>query len=263
MKNGRHPVLEHLLLAQRHQQYVSPTLAGITRDYFGLTQKDISAKFHKLPKGIADSDDRDENEDYLLYHRACISGFEIRNSEPGIRNSKFIAILAKSFDIMKLLDQQQIRQKIKRLAIEIIEENYNEEGIVLAGINNNGWGFAQMLWKELEQVSPIPVTLTRIRLNPAKPTEKEVEVEMPLEKLKNKVIIIVDDVANTGRTIFYACSPLFKIIPRKVEVAVLVDRKHKSFPVRVDYVGLSLATTLQENIEVHILSENEQAVYLS
>lgn len=164
---------------------------------------------------------------------------------------------------MKLLDQQQIRQKIKRLAIEIVEENYNEERIVLAGINNNGWGFAKMLLKELEALSAPPVTLTRIRLNPANPLEKEVLIEMPLEELSGQVVIIVDDVANTGRTIFYACAPLLRIVPKKVEVAVLVDRKHKSFPIRVDYVGLSLATTLQENIDVHILYEDEQAVFLN
>ena len=78
-----------------------------------------------------------------------------------------------------------------------------------------------------------------------------------------KVIIIVDDVANTGRTIFYAMKPLFNILPKEVEVAVLVDRKHKSFPILVDYVGLSLATTMKESIDVQILSVEEKAVYLS
>ncbi|MEL6989936.1 MAG: phosphoribosyltransferase family protein, partial [Bacteroidota bacterium] len=72
----------------------------------------------------------------------------------------------------------------------------------------------------------------------------------------------VDDVANTGRTIFYAFKPLFEILPKKIEVAVLVDRKHKSFPIKVDYVGLSLATTIQENIDVQILNTEDKAVYL-
>ena len=82
------------------------------------------------------------------------------------------------------------------------------------------------------------------------------------EELRDKVIIVVDDVANTGRTIFYAIKPLLNVLPRKVEVAVLVDRKHKSFPVHVDYVGMSLNTTLQENIDVHIDSPEEWAVFL-
>ncbi|MEM9823754.1 MAG: phosphoribosyltransferase family protein, partial [Bacteroidota bacterium] len=100
-------------------------------------------------------------------------------------------------------------------------------------------------------------------LSPANPREKEIEIEMPLKQLVNKVIIIVDDVANTGRTIFYATKPLLTILPKKVEVAVLVDRKHKSFPIKVDYVGLSLATTMGENIDVKIKDPNEQVVYLN
>ena len=83
---------------------------------------------------------------------------------------------------------------------------------------------------------------------------------MPAEALRNKPVIIVDDVANTGRTIFYAVQPLLKAVPKKVEVAVLIDRKHKSFPMKADYVGLSLATTLLNNIEVNIRGGGEMAV---
>lgn len=165
---------------------------------------------------------------------------------------------------MKILDDRQIRQKIKRLAIEILEHNFEESEIILAGLNNNGLGFAQLLLAELLPIAPesFNVTLTRIRLNPANPVEYEPYIEMPAESLRNKPIIIVDDVANTGRTIFYAVQPLLQVIPKKVEVAVLVDRKHKSFPVKADYVGLSLATTLKDNIDVQIRDVEEMAVYL-
>ncbi len=164
---------------------------------------------------------------------------------------------------MKLLDQKKIQQKIKRLAIEILEHNYKEKEIILAGINNNGTAFAQLLFAQLEKISDIKIKLTRILLSPANPLEKEIVVEMPLKEMVNKVVIIVDDVANTGRTIFYATKPLLTILPKKVEVAVLVDRKHKSFPIKVDYVGLSLATTMRENIEVKIKDTEEQVVFLS
>lgn len=164
---------------------------------------------------------------------------------------------------MKLLDKGQIRQKIKRLAIQILENNFGEEEIILAGINNNGMGFAKMIHKELKKISDMQFTLTRIRLSPANPLETEVTIGLPLEQLQNKVIIIVDDVANTGRTIFYAIKPLLNILPKKIEVAVLVDRQHKSFPVKVDYMGLSLATTLHEDIDVQILDVEEEAVYLN
>jgi pyrimidine operon attenuation protein / uracil phosphoribosyltransferase len=166
---------------------------------------------------------------------------------------------------VKILDDRQIRQKIRRIAIEILEHNYEEPEIILAGLNNNGMGFAQLLLGELLALKSerMQLILTCIRLNPANPVEYEPYVEMPAEALHNKAIILVDDVANTGRTIFYAVQPLVKVVPKRVEVAVLVDRTHKSFPIKADYVGLSLATTLLENIEVKIREVEEMAVYLN
>jgi pyrimidine operon attenuation protein/uracil phosphoribosyltransferase len=164
---------------------------------------------------------------------------------------------------MQILNERQISQKVRRLAIQILENNYKEKEIILAGINNNGMHFAELLVNELLERTEVKITLTRIRLNPAKPLKDEVILEMPLKEVRNKVIILVDDVANTGRTIFYATKPLMEVLPKKVEVAVLVDRKHKSFPIRVDYVGLSLATTLKEHIDVQIREVEEVAVYLS
>lgn len=166
---------------------------------------------------------------------------------------------------MKILDDRQIRQKIKRIAIEMLERHYGEPEIILAGLNNNGVGFAELLLEELLPLAPddMQIVLTRIRLNPANPVEYEPYIEMPAESLRDKSIVILDDVANTGRTIFYAVQPLLKVIPKRVEVAVLIDRKHKSFPVKADYVGLSLATTLKDNIEVQIREVPEMAVYLN
>ncbi|MCP3930011.1 MAG: phosphoribosyltransferase [Bacteroidetes bacterium] len=163
---------------------------------------------------------------------------------------------------MKILTERQIQQKIKRLAIEILENNYNEEEIILAGINTTGLGFATMLYNQLKYLTKIPLQLTRIRVEASNPTGSPVIIEKPLEEIEGKVVIIVDDVANTGRTIFYAMKPLLETLPKKVEAAVLVDRKHKSFPIKVDYVGLSLATTLMENIDVNILDVAEMGVNL-
>ena len=164
---------------------------------------------------------------------------------------------------MKLLDQQQIKQKVKRLAIEILEHNYTERDIYLAGINNNGYEFAKLLKATLRRRSKeIEVHLCRIRLNPADPANHPIEINVDEQSLEDKVIIIVDDVANTGRTLFYACKPLMDVTPRSIEVAVLVDRTHKTFPIKVDYMGISLATTLQDNIEVKIVNVEEKEVYL-
>ena len=165
---------------------------------------------------------------------------------------------------MQLLSDRQIRQKIKRLAIQILEQHYDEPELILAGLNNNGLGFAELILNELRQIAPsyMVLTLTRLRLNPANPLDYDPFLELSLDAVQGKVVIIVDDVANTGRTIFYAFKPLLRKLPKQVEVAVLVDRKHKAFPIRADYVGLSLATTLHENIKVRIRDTEEMAVFL-
>ncbi len=162
---------------------------------------------------------------------------------------------------MKVLNHRQIDQKIERIAIEILERNFNEDSIVLAGINNNGYHFAGMLLEKLKLITDKPLALTTVKLNPAEPLQSPVEIGLDKSELEGKPIIVVDDVANTGRTVFYAFLPLMEFLPKKVEVAVLVDRKHKAFPVSPNYVGLSLATTLNENIDVRI-REDEMAVYL-
>ena len=163
---------------------------------------------------------------------------------------------------MQILNTQQIGQKIRRLAMQILEENYQETSLVIGGINNNGFAFAELIHKELSSIDMLPIELVSIRLNPAKPLQDKVTFSCPIEDLEDKCIIIVDDVANTGRTLFYAMKPLMNVVPRKVEMAVLVDREHKSFPVKVDYVGMSLATTLKDHIDVQIFGMDNPAVFL-
>ena len=164
---------------------------------------------------------------------------------------------------MKILDRAQIKQKIKRLAIEILENNFEEKAIILIGINNNGTGFAKLLQRELKKITEIQTEIFTVRLNPAAPLSTPIELNTPIQSLKGKTIIVIDDVANTGRTIFYACKPILDILPKKLEVAVLVDRKHKTFPIYPKYVGLSLATTLKEDIELQILETEEWGVFLN
>ena len=113
-------------------------------------------------------------------------------------------------------------------------------------------------------ISP-KLILTSIRLTPASPIENPITVEMPLEELKNKVVVVIDDVANTGRTLQFAMRPLLDVLVKKIELAVLVNRKHKSYPIAPNYVGVELSTTLRDNIivEIYGIPKEKQAVYLS
>ncbi len=165
---------------------------------------------------------------------------------------------------MSILNNRQINQKVIRLAYEIIEHNSQEKKIFLAGINNNGYAFAKLLLAQIQSVPGCPLTadLIQIHLDPAKPTLSEITIDVPPGTLKNKNVIVVDDVANTGRTIFYAFTPFMSLLLKKLQVAVLVDRKHKNFPINVDYVGLTLATTIEDHIQVNLTQKDTYSVEL-
>ena len=153
---------------------------------------------------------------------------------------------------MQLLDSAQIHQKIQRLAIEILERNYGEQEITLLGVNDNGSAFATLLGVAIAEQGTVSVRLGSLHLLPSNPLGSPVTASLPVAELSGKTLIVCDDVANTGRTLFYAMRPLMDILAKKIEVAVLVDRNHKSFPIQPDYFGLTLSTTLQENITVRL-----------
>lgn len=157
---------------------------------------------------------------------------------------------------MKILNHVQINQKIQRLSYQILESNFDAKKIFLIGINNNGYKFAQLLQAQLSIISTKSILLNQISLSPAKPLSSEILLDIDINELENERVIIVDDVANTGRTIFYAFKPFMNILTQKIEVAVLIDRKHKAFPIKVDFVGTSLATTIKENIKVNLKESN-------
>ncbi len=167
--------------------------------------------------------------------------------------------------LTKIVSADKIAQKVKRLAFEIAEDNYDETEIVLAGIckATEGYVFAELLYHELKKILLSNIILTHIELNKNDPGNGEVELNLTENQIDNKVIIIVDDVANTGRTLLYAIKPLLSYSPKKIRNAVLVERKHKLFPVSPDYVGLSLSTTFQEHIKVILNDKENMGIYLS
>ncbi len=155
---------------------------------------------------------------------------------------------------MIILNDKQIRQKLRRLAFEIIEQNSEEENIIIAGINNNGYAFAKLLQTELRSIkdTKCQFTLANIKLNAANPIVDDVVVDLDPSKYEHSVVIVIDDVANTGRTLFYACIPFMEVLIKKLQTAVMINRTHKSYPVSVNFIGLSLATTLSDHINLDI-----------
>lgn len=162
----------------------------------------------------------------------------------------------------QILNAEQTRQKIRRLAFEIYEENFEEKAIILAGIEGMGVLLAKELTKELQEISPLEIQQICIYLDKLQPTQSEVELDCDTSILENKSIVLIDDVLNTGRTLAYSLRPFLKVRVKELHTAVLIDRGHHSFPIAADFAGLRLSTTLQEHIEV-ILDNNEKyGVYL-
>jgi pyrimidine operon attenuation protein/uracil phosphoribosyltransferase len=159
-----------------------------------------------------------------------------------------------------ILDKDTIKRKLRRMAYEIYERNADQTELILAGIYNRGKVVALLLETLLKEIAPLDIRIVDVHIDHQKPTEVKITEGVDFD---HKVVILVDDVANSGRTLLYAMKPLLDHVPLKIQTAVLVDRTHKSFPVVVDYTGHSLSTTLQENILVGINGDEISGAYLS
>ncbi|PIY13171.1 MAG: phosphoribosyltransferase [Flexibacter sp. CG_4_10_14_3_um_filter_32_15] len=166
----------------------------------------------------------------------------------------------------QILNSEQTKQKIRRLAFEIYEENFEEKMLILAGIKGMGMLLTKELAKELEQISPLEIIQICVRLDKLQPTQSEVVLDCEPSVFENQSIVLIDDVLNTGRTLAYSLRPFLKVRVKALHTAVLIDRGHHSFPIAADFAGLRLSTTLQERIEVILYNEknNEKkyGVYL-
>jgi pyrimidine operon attenuation protein / uracil phosphoribosyltransferase len=159
-----------------------------------------------------------------------------------------------------VLNDEQIRKKISRMAYEIYENNFGEKSLVLAGIEGHGYVLAELLQNELTQISALNCTVVKIQISKETPETSEVLLDVPLKELAKKNIVLVDDVLNTGRVLTYGMKPFLSVIVKKIEVAVLVNRSHALFPVLPKYTGYELSTTLDDHIEV--ILKKKFAVYL-
>ena len=162
-----------------------------------------------------------------------------------------------------ILDQKQIQQKINRIAYQILEDNIDEKELVIAGIWDRGYKLAVRLQQTLNEIAEFQITLLRIDLE--KQSRRLVpKTDLPESNWKNKVIILVDDVLNSGKTLAYGLGVFLNTPHKKIRTVVLVDRSHKIFPIATDFVGLELATVLKEHVDVIMDVEGEEdRVYLS
>ena len=158
-----------------------------------------------------------------------------------------------------LLTKQQIEKKINRIAFQILEQHIDATAIALVGIADAGLVIAYKLADVLKSIADKEVQVIALSMDKKNPLNKEITLSAPI---KNQSIILVDDVCNSGKTLVYALMPLLQAAPSAIKIAVLVERKHTAFPIAPDFVGLSVATTLQDHIIVETSNNELVQAYL-
>jgi pyrimidine operon attenuation protein / uracil phosphoribosyltransferase len=158
-----------------------------------------------------------------------------------------------------ILSADVAEKKLKRMAYEILENNIGENHVILAGIQHNGYVIAQKLLELLKGISDISFELISVSMDKKHPSEIKMETALDFN---DKVVILVDDVTNSGKTLMYALKPFLQQYPKKIQILVMVERSHKKYPVQPDYVGISLTSTLQEHIYVEVEGDRITGAYL-
>ncbi len=157
-----------------------------------------------------------------------------------------------------ILNNEQIQHKTKRIAYQIYESNINESEVILAGIKENGFIFAKRIKDALTEISPINVTLCEVIIDKKKPRDP-ISTSLTAAEYKNKSLILVDDVLNSGTTLIYAAKLFLEVPLKRFKTVVLVNRNHKKYPIKADFKGISLSTSMQEHIYVEFDGKKAQA----
>ena len=152
----------------------------------------------------------------------------------------------------EILSDIQIEQKINRLAHQIIENCFEEKTLFIAGITGNGYKLAESLSSIINEHGLINCSLAEVKINKDEPWSEPIVVDNGTVQMEKGIIILVDDVVNSGKTMQYALTEFLKFPTKAIKTVTLVDRKHRRFPIRVDFVGLSLSTTLKERVEIDL-----------
>jgi pyrimidine operon attenuation protein/uracil phosphoribosyltransferase len=149
----------------------------------------------------------------------------------------------------QILTAEVADKKLRRMALQVVEQNYTETQLVLIGIKNKGLVIAEKISRYIKEVFTGEVLVLELSMDKRNPLTININTAFDFN---GKTILLIDDVANSGRTMLYALKPLLEQLPKKIQTLALVERTHKSFPVDVDYVGFSVSTTLDEHILVEV-----------
>jgi len=155
-----------------------------------------------------------------------------------------------------ILNKSQIIQKVTRIAYEIYENNILEKELVIAGIADGGYRLAEILMSELRNITPFKLKLVKITLDKQGPLDSPVSMDCDISEVKNKVIILVDDVLHTGKTIIQGMKPFLAVNVNKIQTVTLINRSYTHFPVTSNYTGYQLSTTLNDHIQVQLENKN-------
>jgi pyrimidine operon attenuation protein/uracil phosphoribosyltransferase len=157
----------------------------------------------------------------------------------------------------KILSHQQIQYKVRRIAYQIYESNVEESEIVLAGIDGGGLNFAKKIQEVLQQITTAEIVLCKVSMNKKNPVLSGVTTSIPEQDYANKSVVLIDDVLNSGTTLIYGVHHFLRVPLKQLKTAVLVNRNHKKYPVKADYKGISLSTSLQEHVHVEFKAKND------
>jgi pyrimidine operon attenuation protein/uracil phosphoribosyltransferase len=161
----------------------------------------------------------------------------------------------------KIVTHEEIQHKIKRIAYQIYEANVDEQEIIIAGIEGGGLNFAKRLEKVLTVITSAKIIICKVSMDKNNPLSTGVKTSIQESEYANKSIVLVDDVLNSGTTLIYGVHHFLRVPLKQLKTAVLVNRNHKKYPVKADYKGISLSTSLQEKVMV-AFKEKDDGIYL-
>ena len=163
-------------------------------------------------------------------------------------------------DKKKILDYQSIKKKIRRISLQILESNIDQDEIIIAGIDLNGFIIAKKISQEISKISEINTKLCKIKIDKKNPLN-DISTSLNFKDYENKSLVVIDDVLNSGATLMYSVKYFLNTKIKSLKTAVLVDRNHKKYPIKADFKGLSLSTSIQSKVEV-VIDEKKIEAFL-